>query len=259
MRDVFLCHSSDDKIQYVHPIVEASEKKDISYWIDEAEIKWGEKITNKINEGLAISRFVIVFITDSFLEKNWPNTELETALHVEIDEGRTFILPLLIAPSEKVFQKYPLLRSKLYLRWDIGIDSIMDHLDKLIWSYFPKKQPDKEPDFFKAYTYIIRTGLGKLTVIINEHEERPYGLLASIGKSGRSTTAKCEAIGRLVSLAFRHNIDVSEIVEELKGIGGEHPIFQNGGLVLSIPDAIARVLEKHYLKKEKIDLRDRYL
>ena len=38
-----------------------------------------------------------------------------------------------------------------------------------------------------------------------------------------------------------------EIVEQLKGIGGEHPVFQNGGLVLSIPDAIARVLERRYL------------
>jgi len=36
-------------------------------------------------------------------------------------------------------------------------------------------------------------------------------------------------------------------VDQLKGIGGEHPIFQDGGLVLSIPDAIARVLEKRYM------------
>ena len=41
---------------------------------------------------------------------------------------------------------------------------------------------------------------------------------------------------------------VKEIVEQLKGIGGEHPIFQAGGLVLSIPDAISRVLERRYLK-----------
>ena len=36
-------------------------------------------------------------------------------------------------------------------------------------------------------------------------------------------------------------------MDQLKGIGGEHPIFQDGGLVLSIPDAISRVLEKRYL------------
>ena len=38
-----------------------------------------------------------------------------------------------------------------------------------------------------------------------------------------------------------------KIIEQLKGIGGEHPVFQDGGLILSIPDAIAHVLEKKYL------------
>ena len=44
---------------------------------------------------------------------------------------------------------------------------------------------------------------------------------------------------------------MDKIVEQVKGIGGEHPVFQEGGLVLSIPDAIGRVLEKHYLKDNK--------
>jgi ribonucleoside-diphosphate reductase alpha chain len=76
----------------------------------------------------------------------------------------------------------------------------------------------------------------------------PFEVFATIGKSGRSTTAKTEAIGRLVSLALRSGVHVSEIVDQLKGIGGEHPVFQNGGLVLSIPDAIGNVLESRYMK-----------
>jgi ribonucleoside-diphosphate reductase alpha chain len=44
---------------------------------------------------------------------------------------------------------------------------------------------------------------------------------------------------------------VEHIIEQLKGIGGEHPIFQKDGLVLSIPDAIARVLEKRYMNDKK--------
>lgn len=61
--------------------------------------------------------------------------------------------------------------------------------------------------------------------------------------------AKTEAIGRLVSLSLRHGIPVESIVEQLKGIGGEYPIFQKDGLVRSIPDAIARILERRYMKK----------
>ncbi|RLC10234.1 MAG: ribonucleotide-diphosphate reductase subunit alpha, partial [Deltaproteobacteria bacterium] len=91
------------------------------------------------------------------------------------------------------------------------------------------------------------TGMGNLYVTVTEYEGRPFEVFATIGKSGRSTTAKTEAIGRLVSLALRTGIGVEKIVEQLKGIGGEHPVFQKNGLVLSIPDAISLVLERRYL------------
>ena len=81
-----------------------------------------------------------------------------------------------------------------------------------------------------------------------EVDGKPFEIFATIGKSGHSVTAKAEAIGRLVSLAFRSGIDVADVVGQLKGIGGEHPIFQKKGLLLSIPDAIAWVLENRYLK-----------
>ena len=68
-----------------------------------------------------------------------------------------------------------------------------------------------------------------LYVTVTEYEGRPFEVFATIGKSGRSTTAKTEAIGRLVSLALRSGVTVDKIVEQLKGIGGEHPVFQDGG------------------------------
>jgi len=105
------------------------------------------------------------------------------------------------------------------------------------------------PEVLPGFTHRIKTGMGMLYVTVTEHDGRPFEVFATIGKSGRSTTAKTEAIGRLVSLALRSGIDVKRIVTQLKGIGGEHPVFQEGGMVLSIPDAISKVLEIHYLKE----------
>ncbi len=107
------------------------------------------------------------------------------------------------------------------------------------------------PETLGGFTTKMVTGLGNLYVTVTELHGRPFEVFATIGKSGRSTTAKTEAIGRLVSLAFRSGVDVATVVDQLKGIGGEHPVFQKDGLVLSIPDAISRVLEKHYLKDRK--------
>ncbi len=109
----------------------------------------------------------------------------------------------------------------------------------------------ERPETLEGFTTKMKTGMGNLYVTVTEYEGQPFEVFATIGKSGRSTTAKTEAIGRLVSLALRAGVHVSKVVDQIKGIGGEHPVFQEGGLVLSIPDAIARVLEKRYLSGEK--------
>lgn len=112
--------------------------------------------------------------------------------------------------------------------------------------------PMERPDIVYGFTQKVKTGLGDLYLTINAIDGRPFEVFATIGRSGRSITAKAEAIGRLVSLALRSGIHVREIVKQLKGIGGEHPVFQKKGMLLSIPDAVAWVLTQHYLDGENI-------
>mgnify|MGYP005845753967 CR=1 FL=1 len=107
------------------------------------------------------------------------------------------------------------------------------------------------PETLDGFTTKVVTGMGNLYVTVTEMEGKPFEVFATIGKSGKSTMAKTEAIGRLVSLALRSGISVDKVVEQLKGICGEHPVFSKDGLVLSIPDAISKVLEKRYLKDQK--------
>lgn len=115
----------------------------------------------------------------------------------------------------------------------------------------PKTVVRKRPDIVYGFTQKVDTGLGALYLTINEQDGRPFEVFATIGKSGKSITAKAEAIGRLVSLALRSGVEVRDIVEQLKGIGGEHPKFQKKILLQSIPDAVAWVLENRYLAGEK--------
>ncbi|MFP4257540.1 MAG: vitamin B12-dependent ribonucleotide reductase [Desulfovermiculus sp.] len=109
----------------------------------------------------------------------------------------------------------------------------------------------ERPDVVYGFTQKVQTGLGDLYLTVNEVDGKPFEVFATIGRSGRSITAKAEAIGRLVSLALRSGVHVRDVVGQLKGIGGEHPVFQKKGLLLSIPDAVAWVLENRYLKDSK--------
>jgi ribonucleoside-diphosphate reductase alpha chain len=104
----------------------------------------------------------------------------------------------------------------------------------------------ERPKILEGFTEKIKTGMGYLYVTVSEFNNKPFELFATIGRSGKSTTAKTEAIGRLISLALRSGIEVTEIIDQIKGIRGEHAVFQNGGLVHSIPDAISKVLENRY-------------
>lgn len=108
----------------------------------------------------------------------------------------------------------------------------------------------QRPDIVEGFTQKVKTGLGVLYLTVNEVDGQPFEVFTTIGKSGRSITAKAEAIGRLVSLCFRSGVSVRDVVQQLKGIGGEHPVFQKKGILLSIPDAISWVLENRYLKGE---------
>ncbi|MBO4312727.1 MAG: adenosylcobalamin-dependent ribonucleoside-diphosphate reductase, partial [Desulfovibrio sp.] len=108
------------------------------------------------------------------------------------------------------------------------------------------------PDVLSGFTQKVQTGLGAMYLTVNEVDGKPFEVFATIGKSGHSITAKAEAIGRLVSLALRSGVPVRDVVAQIKGIGGEHPVFRGKGLLLSIPDAIAWVLEKRYLTDEHV-------
>ena len=112
--------------------------------------------------------------------------------------------------------------------------------------------PRKRPDVIRGATRFMKTGCGNLYVTINEDEQgHLFELFTSMGKAGGCAASQSEAIGRLVSLAFRSNIEPEEVIKQLKGISCHSPIWHEGGRILSCSDAIARALEKYHTKGSK--------
>ncbi|MFA5118799.1 MAG: toll/interleukin-1 receptor domain-containing protein [Candidatus Omnitrophota bacterium] len=146
VRDVFLCHASVDKKEYVKPLLDQLSLTGITYWYDEAEIRWGDSLVGKINEGLRRSRFVLIFLSKNFVERNWPEKELNAAIGLGINSGTTIALPLLIGNDndiEAILGKYPLLRDKKYERWDKGVDSLIISLKARLQEGASQSDPDK--------------------------------------------------------------------------------------------------------------------
>jgi len=110
-----------------------------------------------------------------------------------------------------------------------------------------KIMPRERPDVTAGYTYKIKTAYGKLYITINNDEAgEPFEVFSHLGKSGGFFAAKAEAICRLISLALRSGIDTEEVISQLKGIRGPTPTWtEDGKMILSLPDAVAQILEKH--------------
>jgi ribonucleoside-diphosphate reductase alpha chain len=95
--------------------------------------------------------------------------------------------------------------------------------------------------------------LGDLYVTINEDEDgRPFEVFATLGKAGGAAMADVEAIGRLISLALRSGIPLSEVHQQLRGISCDRAVGFGPNKVLSVPDAIAQALAQHELERAGI-------
>jgi len=116
----------------------------------------------------------------------------------------------------------------------------------------PKITPRNRPESVVGSTYKIKTSYGNMYITINDDPSGyPFEIFTHMGKAGGFFAAKAEAISRLVSLALRSGVAIEEIIDQIEGIRGPSPIWGEEGMILSLPDAIAKVLKKHMAKKTK--------
>lgn len=91
--DVFISHATEDKEEVARPLALALHKEGLRVWYDEFELKIGDSLRRKIDNGVARSRFGVVIISPSFFAKGWPQYELD-GLVTKAVTGEQVLLPL---------------------------------------------------------------------------------------------------------------------------------------------------------------------
>jgi ribonucleoside-diphosphate reductase alpha chain len=114
----------------------------------------------------------------------------------------------------------------------------------------PAKKP--RPKVLPGKTYRMSTPLGTTFVTINENGGgEPFEIFMHTSKAGSETYAVSEAMGRLISYILRLASPIppterlTEVVNQLSGIGGGRPLGFGPNRILSLPDGVARVLAEY--------------
>jgi hypothetical protein len=126
---VFLSHTWRDK-PFARRLAADLTRLGARVWIDEAEIKLGDSLIEKIRSGIDEMDYLAVILSPASVDSPWVQREVDIAMNQEIEGKRVKVLPL-------VYKKCDLpvfLKGKLYAdfsqpkSYSSGLDLIADRL-----------------------------------------------------------------------------------------------------------------------------------
>jgi len=127
--DLFICHASEDKDAFVRPLAEHLRREGLRVWYDEFSLTVGDRLRQKIDEGIATSDYGVVVLSAHFFNKGWTNWELDGFLTRHLSDNRKILLPIWHEIGfDEVSQYSPSLANVVALRSHAGVSVIADQL-----------------------------------------------------------------------------------------------------------------------------------
>ena len=136
--DIFICHASEDKEEFVRSLASSLMSHGLKVWYDELTLTVGDSLRRSIDRGLAHSRYGIVVISPNFLRKEWPQKELDGLAALEVN-GRKVILPVWHQIDAITVRKYsPILADRVATTSQKGIEQVIIDICEAIESPLTK-------------------------------------------------------------------------------------------------------------------------
>lgn len=143
--DVFVSHAWEDKESFVDEFVQELRARDIKVWYDTSQMKWGDSMRKRIDEGLSHSKFGVAILSPDYIAegKYWTKAELNGLFQLESVNGK-MLLPIWHNLTKKqVIEFSPIIADKLAMTTaTMTPGEIADELVKLL----PEKAETKNQD-----------------------------------------------------------------------------------------------------------------
>lgn len=109
MPSIFLSHSWEDKL-FARKLANKLRENGIGVWLDEAELRIGDSLIQKISEAIKKTDYVAAVLSRNSVSSPWVQKELALAMSEEIAGRKVKVLPILLEKCELP----EFLRDKLY-------------------------------------------------------------------------------------------------------------------------------------------------
>jgi hypothetical protein len=140
---VFISHSSDDKENFIEPLVKDLEECYINTWLDKKKILPGDNLRKSIfRDGLDKADVALLFFTKNSLSSSWVDREIKHVLREETKKGNDFDLNKIISifdteeTYKEIAKRYPELTDDLLHLMPVDYNKI--HFGKLISAIWSK-------------------------------------------------------------------------------------------------------------------------
>lgn len=127
---IFLSHNWRDK-DFVRRLAADLQSAGADVWTDEAEIKVGDSLIEKVREGIDKVDYLAVVLSSHSVESEWVKKEVDIAMNQEIENRKVKVLPILLDQCNLP----GFLKGKLYAdftteeKYKIGLSQLINKLE----------------------------------------------------------------------------------------------------------------------------------
>lgn len=175
LRQVFISYSYRDRV-VAHRIAEALSTRGVPVWIDEWEIKIGESVVQKIDEGLKKSSHVLALLSEHSIASHWVQKELRLAYSAEIKGAQSIIIPVLVgklSPSQMPTFLQGIRWIDLSTDYKSGIEDLIKFLSTSVSEEKPTVSPSdilEVSDFSKEVAKEVMNVLNIQNIRLEDYE-----------------------------------------------------------------------------------------
>src|SRR5262245_61828890 len=99
MNNVFISHSHRDK-EIVRKLATDLREQGVKTWVDEMEIRVGDSIVERIDEGLRQADYILVVLSRDSISSTWVRREIAGAIARDPSAASRSLIPVIIDPIE---------------------------------------------------------------------------------------------------------------------------------------------------------------